>query len=336
MRYSKVKLHYQLQPSEDHSSRFCLIQSCVRLGNDKLVENVKTTVDVPVVHDDSSSSTLTEFLVLDVKSYKCTLGRDLMSDSIIPGEEEQTVESIKGASGDAVEQKIDENERAKLMAGIAKELERNLSIEKGNFCNVPESVIKLVLKDEDNIICHKTRIPNQKYVHVRDVTIGKWKDNGRIVEMESPWKHGFVCVSKIKKGEEGTDDPHQPVRVTSDMRDLKKLLFFNQYPIQRISHIIHKAAKAKYISIIDLEGGYHQFRVHEDSMKYLSFEWNNKSYCYKGAPEGLPQLTGVFQKVMNIIMKGQDAVKVYVDDLTIMTDTLDEHIEAVNGVEEVN
>eukprot|EP01135_Chromosphaera_perkinsii_P008331 Nk52_evm10s1271 gene=Nk52_evmTU10s1271 len=215
---------------------------------------------------------------------------------------------------------------------IDKALRENLGLAEGNFCNIPESEVSIEVKAKSSIIHHKERLPNQKHVKGRDETIGKWLKEGRIRECESEWKHGLVCIPKLKKGDPGLDSNEQPIRVTMDLRNLKEILEYVQGPIARINHILDRAARAKVISCIDLKGGYPQFRVTKESQKFLSFEWQGKSYVATGAPEGLPQLTAHFQKIMLMILGDLPFVQVYVDDIVVMSETVEEHIEHVNEV----
>ena len=64
-----------------------------------------------------------------------------------------------------------------------------------------------------------------------------------------------------------------------------------------------------------------------------TFTWRNKRYMFVGAPFGLKPLTQNFQSTMELILEPcEDFVIVFVDDIVIFSNSLEEHAEHLQRV----
>eukprot|EP01084_Bolivina_argentea_P265536 450138_1 len=66
--------------------------------------------------------------------------------------------------------------------------------------------------------------------------------------------------------------------------------------------------------------------LHPESKKLTAFEWNHRLYHWNFMPMGLKNAPAVFQRVMTKIFKDLDFVVVYIDDIAILSESLDEHM----------
>ena len=87
--------------------------------------------------------------------------------------------------------------------------------------------------------------------------ITKLIDQGLIRPSRSPWGAHILFVSK-KDG---------ALRLCADNRTLNRVTVKNSYPLPRIDDVLHKFSTSKYYTKIDLQSGYHQIRLDENSIR---------------------------------------------------------------------
>jgi hypothetical protein len=112
----------------------------------------------------------------------------------------------------------------------------------------------------------------------------------------------------------------------------------NSYPLPLISDIINRLKKAKYFTKLNVRWGYNNIRIKKGD------EWKAAFRTNKGLFEplvmffGLTNSSATFQTMMNnlfseLIDKG--VVIVFIDDILIFTEDLDQHREVVKQVLEM-
>ena len=151
-------------------------------------------------------------------------------------------------------------------------------------------------------------------------------------------KHGFIqrsaspfasvpVMAPKKKDENGKVIEW---RMCIDSRKLNSITISDRYPIPNIHSLFPRFKK--YFSSLDLRCGFHHCAIRpEDRYKtaFLTpwglYEWIRMSFGYKNAP-------AAFQRSMDYIFRDMEFVIVYVDDILIMSYTLDEHIQHIEKV----
>ena len=117
------------------------------------------------------------------------------------------------------------------------------------------------------------------------------------------------------------------LRLCVDYRGLNRVTIKNRYPIPLINNILDRLGKAKLYSKIDLKVGYNNVRIKPGDEWKTAFRTRYGSYEYLVMPFGLTNAPATFQHFMNDTFADMaDAfVLVYLDDILIFSDNLEDH-----------
>ena len=152
--------------------------------------------------------------------------------------------------------------------------------------------------------------------------------SGRIRPSKSPWASGFFFVTK-KDGK---------LRPVQDYRALNNATIKNAYPLPLISEMIPKLQKAKYFTKLDVRWGFNNIRIREGDEEKAAFLTNRGLFEPTVMFFGLCNSPATFQTMMNKILQIEirgGCVLVYMDDVLIFTETLEEHELVTNQVLQV-
>ncbi|KAJ9534101.1 hypothetical protein QJQ45_002104 [Haematococcus lacustris] len=140
---------------------------------------------------------------------------------------------------------------------------------------------------------------------------------GIIEPSSSPYAAPVLFVKK-KSGE---------LRMCVDYRQLNKQTLRDQYPLPRIDDLFDKLAGCTVFSSLDLQAGYHQIRIPAEDVPKTAFRTPDGHYQYKVLCFGLTNAPATFQRVMNDSFADviNDCALVYLDDILVMSKTVDEH-----------
>lgn len=142
--------------------------------------------------------------------------------------------------------------------------------------------------------------------------------SGLIEESESPWSSPVVLVPK-KNGKK---------RMCIDYRKVNGVTRKYAYPLPLINEILDRLKDAHFVSAIDLQSGFHQIALEEDSKQYTAFTVPGGGlYQFKVLPFGLTNAPTSFQSLMDKVLKPviNKAVFVYMDDVLVTGRTLEDH-----------
>ena len=114
-----------------------------------------------------------------------------------------------------------------------------------------------------------------------------------------------------------------------DYRMLNKATIRNTYPLPRIEDCLNRLGKAKHLTTLDLLSGYWQVRIATKDISKTAFNTRYGKYEFLVMPFGLTNAPATFQTMMNRILRKfiDKFVIVYLDDITIFSDSLTEHQE---------
>ena len=149
--------------------------------------------------------------------------------------------------------------------------------------------------------------------------------SGRIRPSKSPMASPVFFVKKKDGG----------LRLVQDYRRLNDVTIKNSYPLPLISDMINKLSKAKFYTKLDVRWGYNNIRMREGDEWKAAFRTNRGLFEPLVMFFGLTNSPATFQTMMNDLFKeliDEGVVLVYMDDILIYTETLEEHRKVVKRV----
>ncbi|OAA35974.1 pol protein [Beauveria brongniartii RCEF 3172] len=140
---------------------------------------------------------------------------------------------------------------------------------------------------------------------------------GYIRPSESPAGYPILWVPK-KNGK---------LRPCIDYRQLNKITIKNRYPLPLIAEIRDKLGQAKWFTTLDLKGAYNLIRMAKGHEWKTAFRTTRGHFEYLVMPFGLTNAPATFQTMIDSVLRKQldKFVVVYLDDILIYSDTLEEH-----------
>ena len=138
--------------------------------------------------------------------------------------------------------------------------------------------------------------------------------------------HGApILFIKKKSGE---------LRLCVDYRGLNKITRKDRYPLPLLTDLLDIPRKARYYTKIDLRHAYHLIRIAPGDEWKTTFRTRYGSFEWQVIPFGLTNAPAVFQRFMNDIFHDllDVNVVVYLDDILIYSDDMDQHKAHVREV----
>jgi hypothetical protein len=118
------------------------------------------------------------------------------------------------------------------------------------------------------------------------------------------------------------------IRPTQDYRYINEWTKRNAYPLPLITELMDRLRGAKYFSKFDVRWGYNNVRIKDGDQWKAAFKTNRGLFEPMVMFFGLCNSPATFQAMMNDIFKDlieRGVVIVYLDDILIYTDTIEEH-----------
>ena len=145
---------------------------------------------------------------------------------------------------------------------------------------------------------------------------------GLISPSDSPWRFPTFIVPK-KNGE---------ARIVFDYRKLNAITKRLAYSLPSIPNLLRKFRGKKWISTIDIKSGYWHIPIKKEDRPKTAFIFNGKVYEWNVMPFGPTNAPPHFQKTMDKIFSDLDYVMVYMDDITILSETPQQHQQHLHEV----
>ncbi len=148
--------------------------------------------------------------------------------------------------------------------------------------------------------------------HLRDLLASKV-----IQESESPFSSPIVVVRK-KNGD---------VRLCIDCRKLNLQTVKDAYALPNLEETFSALTGSKWFSVLDLKSGYYQIEVEEADKPKTAFVCPLGFWEFNRMPQGVTNAPSTFQRLMEKCMEDINLkeVLVFLDDLIIFSETLEEH-----------
>lgn len=146
---------------------------------------------------------------------------------------------------------------------------------------------------------------------------------GLVEECESEFNNPLFIVQQKNK-----------MRIVVDFRKLNAVTKKSHWPIPNMNSVLANLGGSKYFSSADLASGFHQISLSEQSRNFCAFSTDTGSYRFRVMPFGLTNAPSTCARLMNVVLAGlsSKAVLVYLDDLIILGNSLDEHISNIRAV----
>ena len=145
-----------------------------------------------------------------------------------------------------------------------------------------------------------------------------------IRESISPWNSPLILIKK----------KYGSFRPCIDFRKLNDVTVPEKFPIPMISDILQSMHGAKYFSTLDLESSYWQTAIVENDKQKTAFTTQSGHFEFNVMPFGLKNAPAIFSRLMSNVLAGLigPSVLVYLDDIIIFSETLDEHLDKLKNV----
>lgn len=140
---------------------------------------------------------------------------------------------------------------------------------------------------------------------------------GIISESRSPYASPIVVVRK-KSGS---------VRMCVDYRTLNRRTIPDQHTVPRIEDALHSLSGSQWFTVLDLRSGYYQIPMSPEDKEKTAFICPLGFYEFERMPQGICGAPATFQRVMERTVGDMNflEVLVYLDDLIVFRQTLEEH-----------
>lgn len=123
-------------------------------------------------------------------------------------------------------------------------------------------------------------------------------------------------------------------RICLDSRRLNQCTKKDDYPFPNMMGILQRIQKSKYFTVIDLSESYYQVPLDETSKDKTAFRTNKGLFRFTVMPFGLVNAPATMARLMAHVI-GHDLeprVYVYLDDIIIMSNSFEEHLELIHKV----
>ena len=150
-------------------------------------------------------------------------------------------------------------------------------------------------------------------------------DSGKIRPSKSPAGAPILFVPKAHG---------RGLRLCVDYRGLNRVTVMNRYPLPLISELKDRVQGAKIFSRIDLKNGYNLIRIKPGDEWKTAFRTRYGLFEYLVMPMGLTNAPATFQAYIGNLLKDlvDIGVLVYIDDILIYSETMEEHERLVKEV----
>ena len=115
--------------------------------------------------------------------------------------------------------------------------------------------------------------------------------------------------------------------VSGDYRALNKLTIRNRYPLPNVDQMFEELQGAKVFSAFDAIWGFWQLPLAEEDIPKTAMVTPHGSFEWRALPMGLTNAPAVFMQTMADICRDLKFVKIFIDDLLVFSNTVEEHEE---------
>ena len=190
---------------------------------------------------------------------------------------------------------------------------------------------KIVLKDPSKIACIPPyRIP-QNLLSVAHEYVADLQQAGIIQKSTSPFNSPLMLVRK--PGATAQQPLIEQYRVVHDYRRLNANTVRDSYPMRNLYDLLDSVAGAQIWSVIDLSSGFWNQNLAAHSRPYTAFGLPGVGHWeYTRSAQGLCNSPASFQRLLDYVTQGVAKAHVYVDDIIICSETMEEHLQVMETI----
>ena len=123
------------------------------------------------------------------------------------------------------------------------------------------------------------------------------------------------------------------LRFLTDFRQINKSLIRKPYPLPKISEVLQQLEGLTFATALDLKMGYYTLRLDPDAQSICTIITPWGKYKYLRLPMGIMCAPDIFQNKMSDLMRHLEYVKVYIDDLLVITkESFEDHLDKLKQV----
>ena len=145
----------------------------------------------------------------------------------------------------------------------------------------------------------------------------------KVVDQPTPWISPIRVVPKPKKPGE--------IRICVDMRAVNKAIIRERHVTPTIDDIIAKLSNSTVFSKLDLNSGYHQVELAEESRYLTVFATHVGLYRYKRLNFGVNSAAECFQNLIQSALAGLDGVLNMSDDIIVFGEDASQHDQRLDA-----
>ena len=185
-------------------------------------------------------------------------------------------------------------------------------------------ILKIELKENTVVNRPQYRIP-YAFQKQLDSKIDQMLKEGIISHSSSNFNSPLLIVQRANQND---------IRICVDYRQLNSIIQPVCYPLPRVSDVLNAVGNKPFMSSLDLVAAYHQLQIHEPDKEKTAFSIRGSKFHFNVVPFGLQSSPAFFARVINDVMYkilGPQCM-VYLDDIILFSDTIDEHLQIIAEV----
>ena len=128
-------------------------------------------------------------------------------------------------------------------------------------------------------------------------------------------------------------DGNPEIRLTVDFTQLNNSTDKDRISMPTWDHFMSSLAGSKIYSKLDMSSAFHQIPLDDESCKKTAFTAGKVKLEYVSLPQGMSSSPASLIRLLNMVFCGlDDTVLMYLDDVVIHTNTLEQHYEVLEEV----
>ena len=186
----------------------------------------------------------------------------------------------------------------------------------------PQHDVKHHIPTEGPPVQSRARRLDPEKLAVAKAELEKLVDLGVCYRGKSDWSSPLLVTTK----------PNGGWRVCGDYRRLNNLTKDDRYPVRSLMDFTADLSGKSIFSKIDLMKGYHQIPVADEDVRKTAVITPFGLFIFPRCPFGLKNAGQDFQRLMDSILGDLPRVYVYIDDILVASESMEQHLEDLDAV----